>query len=159
MKKLLIVLALLVVAYGAGFWGEYRKRTAVQAELERQQVQFAESQERVRSGELLGQLLSLKDAAIARNYGQAQELSTSFFDAARVEAGRVTQSGGLATALEAVLGMRDAVTASLTRSDPASVEAIEKAETRLRQGLGYPVPPSPSPAPSPSASTDTAPTL
>jgi hypothetical protein len=147
MKKVLIVLVLLVVAYGAGFWGEYHKRSAVQAELDRQQVQLAESQERVRAGELLGQLLNLKDAATARNYGQAQDLSTRFFDAARIEAGRVTQSGGLAAALEAVLGMRDAVTAALTRSDPASVEAIEKAEMRLRQGLGYPVPASPSPAP------------
>ncbi len=87
MKKVLIVLALLLVAYGVGFWGEYRKRSAVQAELDRQQVQLAESQERVRSGELLGQLLNLKDAAVARNYGQAQDLSTRFFDAARIRGG------------------------------------------------------------------------
>jgi hypothetical protein len=163
MKKLLIVLVLLVVAYGAGFWGEYRKRTAAQGELERQGVQLAESQERVRAGELLGQVLNLKDVAAARNYGQAQDLSTRFFDAARIEAGRVTQSGSLATGLEAVLGMRDAVTAALTRSDPESAEVIEKVETRLRQALGYPVLPSPepSPAPSPSASAppDASPTL
>ena len=48
--------------------------------------------------------------------------------------------------------LADAVTAALTRSDPAAVDVIQQAETRLRQGLGYPVAPRPSPAPSPSAS-------
>jgi hypothetical protein len=156
MKKVLIVLVLLILAYGAGFWGEYRKRSAVESELARQQAQLAEAHERVRSGELLGQILNLKDAAVARNYGHAQELSTKLFEATRAESGRVSRSGSLSPALEAVLAMRDAVTAALTRSDPASVDIIEQAESRLRQGLGYPVTPRAVPAPAPSASPSAA---
>jgi hypothetical protein len=155
MKNLLIAIALVVVSFGAGFWLEHGKRMAAQGELERDQVQLAESQERVRASELLGQLLNLKDVAAARDYGHAQELSTRFFDAARLEAGRVGRPTGLHTALEAVLATRDGVTAALARSDPASVELIRTAETRLRQGLGYAVPPGagavPAPLPSPTA--------
>lgn len=152
MKKILVVLALLIVAYGAGFWAEYRKRTAIEAELARQQAQLAEAQERVRSGDLLGQILNLKDVAAARNYGQAQELSTKLFDTMRTEAGQVSRVGGLAAALEGVLAMRDAVTAALTRSDPTAVDVIQQAEAKLRQGLGYAVPPRPTPVASPSPS-------
>ena len=158
MKKILVVLVLLLVAYGAGFWAEYRKRTAIETELARQQAQLAEAQERVRSGDLLGQILNLKDVAAARNYGQAQELSTKLFDAVRVEAGQVSRSGGLSAALEAILGMRDAVTAALTRSDPAAAEVIQQAEAKLRQGLGYAVPPRPVPATSPAPAPSPSPT-
>jgi hypothetical protein len=157
MKKVLVVLVLLVVAYGVGFWGEYRKRTVVEGELARQQAQLTEAQERVRSAELLGQVLNLKDVAAARNYGQAQELSTKLFDTMRAESGQVSRVGGLAAALEAVLGMRDAVTAALTRSDPAAVDVIQQAEARLRQGLGYAVAPRPTPASSPSSSASPSP--
>jgi len=157
MKKLLAVLALLVVAYGAGFWGEYRKRTALESSYQEQAALLAEAQERVRGGELLGQLLQLKDTASSRNYGEAQGLSTTFFDAARAEAGKVTHAKGLAAALEAVLPMRDAVTAALTRSDPGAVDLLQQAESRLRQGLGYVVPPRPAPAPSASPSASPAP--
>ena len=148
MKKLLILLLVSGAAFVAGYWPEHRKWAAAEDKLRGEQAQLAEAQSRVRAGELLGRLLNLEDAVAAKNYGQAQDLSTAFFDALRTEATRA-QPGSLSEALQAMLGTRDAVTAALVRADPGTLGLIRQAEARLRNGLGFPEPPSPAPAPPP----------
>jgi len=64
---------------------------------------------------VLGQLLAAEGCSLrAQNYGQAQALSSKFFDAVRAQATR-TAAASPKDALERIVRTRDAVTASLTR--------------------------------------------
>ena len=101
--------------------------------------QLADAEARVRMGQLLGDLLNLTEAVAALNYGQAQQLSSRFFDSVAAELAR-TPVGAFKTTLEAVLPSRDRVTAALARGDQAAIEPLRKSELTLRQALGYPVP-------------------
>ena len=144
MKKyfagLLIVLAGL--AYLAGYWPEHQRLRALDGQVTSLQVQLAEAQARVRLGDLLGQLLAAKDAVSAQNYGQAQALSSQFFDAVRAEATR-TATGPFRDVLEKVGRLRDTLTASLTRGDPQALTLLRDAEMLVRNALGFPRPATP----------------
>ncbi len=151
MKKLLASLLVIGATYLAGYWPERLKRVAAEGSFHEQQTRLAEAQARVRAGELLGRILNLEDAVVARNYGLAQEQSTSFFDALGTEAAR-SQPAPVSAALQATLTMRDVVTAALVRADPAALELVRGAESRLREGLGYAPPPSATPTATPTPS-------
>ena len=137
---LLIVLAGL--AYLVGYWPEHQRLRALEGQVTSLQVQLAEAQARVRLGGLLGQLLAAEDAVSAQNYGQAQALSSRFFDAVRAEATR-TAVGSFKDALEKIVPMRDPVTASLTRGDPQALTLLREAETLVRNALGFSHPATP----------------
>jgi len=134
------VVLLAGLAYLVGYWPEHQRRQALEGQVASLQVQLAEAQARVRLGGLLGQLLAAEDAVSAQNYGQAQALSSAFFDAVRAE---MTRTGNFTDALEKVVGMRDPVTASLTRGDPQALTLLRDAETLVRNALGFPRPPTP----------------
>jgi len=138
----ILVIVLAGLAYLVGYWPEHQRRQALEGQLTSLQVQLAEAQARVRLGGLLGQLLAAEDAASAQNYGQAQALSSTFFDAVRAEAARTT-TGSFKDAVEKVVQMRDSVTASLTRGDPQALTLLRDAETPLRDALGFPRPATP----------------
>ena len=138
----ILVIVLAGLAYLVGYWPEHQRRQALEGQIASLQVQLAEAQARVRLGGLLGQLLAAEDAVSAQNYGQAQALSSEFFDAVRAEATR-TAGGSSEDAFEALLGMRDPVTASLTRGDPQSLTLLRGAETLVRNTLGFPRPGTP----------------
>lgn len=152
---LLIVVLLVGAAYVGGYWPEHQQRVTLERETQAIKAQLSEAQARVRLGGLLGQLLALVDAAAARNYGQAQELSSRFFEDLRAESARVPDARTRAV-LEGILRARDSVTASLTRSDPAVLDELRQAQVGLQSALGYRVgPPGPAPAlpaPTPSES-------
>ena len=131
---LLIVLAGL--AYLVGYWPEHQRLRALEGQVTSLQVQLAEAQARVRLGGLLGQLLAAEDAVSAQNYGQAQALSSRFFDAVHAEAAQ-TAAGSFKDTLEKVGRMRDPVTASLTRGDPQALTLLREAETLVRNALGF----------------------
>ena len=136
------LLVLAGLAYLVGYWPERQRRRALEGQITSLQVQLAEAQARVRIGDLLGQLLAAKDAVSAQNYGQAQVLSSAWFDAVRAEATR-TAAGAFKDALERIVPMRDPVTASLTRGDPQALSLLQDAETLLRNALGFPRPATP----------------
>ena len=144
MKRYFAVLVVLLagLAYLAGYWPEHQRRQALEGQVASLQVQLAEAQARVRLGGLLGQLLAAEDAVSAQNYGQAQELSSAFFDAVRAEMTR-TAAGTFQDAFEKIAGMRDPVTASLTRGDPQALTLLRDAEALVRNALGFPRPPTP----------------
>ena len=144
MKRYFAVLVVLLagLAYLAGYWPEHQRRQALEGQVASLQVQLAEAQARVRLGGLLGQLLAAEDAVSAQNYGQAQALSSQFFDAVRAEATR-TAAGAFKDALEKVVPMRDPVTASLTRGDPQALTLLRDAEALVRSALGFPRPVAP----------------
>lgn len=140
-KGLIALAAAAVIggAYLAGYLPERRGRIAVEAEIGALRPRLAAAEARVRTGELLGQALTLKEVAMRQNYGQALELSTSFFDAVRAELARPGESG-LADGLNEVLTMRDGVTAALAKADPTVLETLQRVELRLRRALGYALP-------------------
>jgi len=137
-----LVIFLAGLAYLAGYWPERQRRQALEGQLTSLRAELAEAQAQVRLGGLLGQLLAAEDAVSAQNYGDAQALSSKFFDAVRAEATR-TAAGSFRDVLEKVARMRDPVTASLTRGDPQALTLLRDAETLVRSVLGFSRPATP----------------
>jgi hypothetical protein len=136
------VTVLIAAAFLVGYLPERRLRTAADREVEALREQLAAAEARVRMGRLLGQALTLREVVIRQNYGQAQERSSSFFDGIRAEAS-ATPLSEFRDALNDALLRRDSITASLTKADPAVVEALHAIEVRMRGALGYSLPQSP----------------
>lgn len=134
-----IAIVVLVVVYFIGYWPARQQRVAAEARVATAESALAAAEQRVRIGELLGQLLTVKDLARRQDYGQALQQSTTFFDRLRTETSAA--AGALQQGLSEVLAERDAVTAALAKGDPAVLDAIERSEHRLRRTLGYSTPP------------------
>ena len=149
MRKVLAVLVVLLIAgaFVAGYWPQRERLLQAQAEavearrqLAEARSELAEAEAKARLGLLFGQFLALQDAVVTGNYGEAQALSSPFFDRVRDEVGKVTDASAR-TALDAVLMRRDTVTAGLARSESTVREVLVPIERELRRALGYPVPP------------------
>ncbi len=93
----------------------------------------------MRLGEILGLLLRLDDAVVARNYGEASDQATRYFDRVAAEM-NVGSQAGVQTALQNIHQTRDRVVAALARSEPMVIETLREQEHALRRALGYPVP-------------------
>ena len=149
MRKVLAVLVVLLLAgaFVAGYWPQRERLVQAQAEVAELRRQLSETQSQVaaaeakaRLGRLFGQFIALQDAVASGNYGEAQTLSSPFFNQVRDEAGRVADATAR-TALDAILMRRDAVTAGLARGEGSVSEVLVPIERELRRALGYPVPP------------------
>jgi hypothetical protein len=132
-------LAAILAAYLAGYWPERQRRVALEAEVAALQQRLAEADARVRLGRVLGELLQVIETIEAMNYGQAQALSSRFFDTVAGEADRATDPA-VRSVLQAVARQRDPVTSALARGDGGIVGTLRDAEVQLRAALGYPVP-------------------
>jgi len=156
MKKVAVVVILLAAAWALGFWPQRSRRGDLEARQEQLARELAECQQRVRVAAVLGQLLHLRDAVAAHNFGIAQGLSSPFFDGVREEASRAAGTP-FQPVLEEIQGMRDAVTSALTMADPGVQEPVRTIEHRLRAALGYTMTAQPAPAapasPSPGSPT------
>jgi hypothetical protein len=139
LKFAVLVVVLLAAAYVAGFWPQRERVSALQAESASLQQRLDAAEAKVRSGVLLGELLTFKEVVQEMNYGQARGLSSPFFEHVAAEAARTTDAS-LKQALAAILAQRDAVTVALTQGDAAALGRLREAEARLRQALGYPAP-------------------
>jgi hypothetical protein len=135
-----VAVAVLAGTYLAVYWPQRRARMAAEEQARVLEDRLDAAEARVRTGELLGHALTLKEVAEERNYGQAQEMSSKFFDAVRTEAAVVGDSS-LRDALSDVLARRDDVTAALARSDPAVTQVVHDIELRLRRALNFTMPP------------------
>jgi hypothetical protein len=145
--KRIVAVAVVVLLGGAflvGYVPERRLRIAAEEQIRLIQDRLAAAEARVRLGELLGEVLTVKEVTIRQNYGQAQELSSSFFDRVRAEAAE-TRESAFRDALNEVLARRDVVTAALTKAEPSVVEVLHTIELRFRRALGYSMPPEPTP--------------
>jgi hypothetical protein len=144
MKRVAAIVAIVLIggAYLAGYVPERRLRMAAERESATLRDRVAAAEARVRMGQLLGQALAVREVVQRQNYGQAQELSSSFFDSVRTEAA-ATSVDEFRTVLNDVLSRRDAVTASLAKADPAILEILLMIEMRMRRALGYPTPQDP----------------
>jgi hypothetical protein len=132
---------LIAAAYAAGFWPEHRHLVAARREVQSLQGQLDKVEGRERLGEVLGDLLNLSDAILARNYGRAAALSSAYFDRVRQETSRATERDAK-EALNAILETRDRVTTAIARTEPLVSQGLRRQELTLRRALGYPVEPS-----------------
>jgi len=149
-----VVVLLVAGAFAAGYWPQRKSLIQARAEaaearrqLSEARAELAQAEAKARLGRLFGQFLALQDAVAAGNYGEAQALSSSFFDRVRDEAGPGADATSR-TAFDAILMRRDTVTAGLARGEGSVREVLVPIERELRRVLGYPVPP---PAPPPLA--------
>jgi hypothetical protein len=152
MKRYLVVLVIVLVAgaWVAGFVPEYSARHDAEAARDRLQERVDAAESRLRIGELLGQSLALGDLVREERFGEAQPLSSAFFDAIRAESQRVSDPA-FRDSLDAVLEARDAITAALSRGEPEASGRIAEVQRRLRRSLGYTVPGGAPPADTPLA--------
>jgi hypothetical protein len=141
-----VAVVLLAAAYLAGYWPERQRRTALQQEVEALRAQVADAHARAQVSSLLGDLLYLTEAVAVMNYGQAQDLSSSFFDRVQRESVSTAETR-FATVLDDIHRQRDAVTAALARGDASVLQPLRQAQLLLRQALGYPAPPAGAPVP------------
>jgi hypothetical protein len=136
--RVLLVLGVLLIggAYFAGYWPERRRLSAARTEVEALQEKVSQSEERVRLGEVLGQLLSVSDAVEAQNFGDAATRASSYFDRVAAEAAAATDPAVRAV-LESVQKTRDSVTAALARAEPAVRTTLREQQLAIRRALGY----------------------
>jgi hypothetical protein len=130
----LVAVAALAAAYLTGFLQERSRATALERERDELLQRMQTADDRLRMAGLLGQLLELTDQTNARNYGEAGNLATRYFDAARDESVRVSD-GAAKQALAEILASRDTVTGALARSDPSIVAELQKEQHALRDAL------------------------
>ena len=140
-KRIAAIAAIVLIggAFLAGYLPERRLRTAAQQEAVTLREQLEAAEARIRMGQLLGQALVVREVVVRQNYGQAQELSSAFFDSVRKEAA-ASSLDDFRSVLTEVLSRRDSVTASLAKADPGIVEVLHTIEVQMRRALGYPVP-------------------
>jgi hypothetical protein len=132
-----VILVVVAAAFLAGFWPERQRRTELEAENAFLQAQVANLEDRVRLGQLHGELLNVIDAVADMNYGQAQMLSSALFNNIRAEASR-TQNPEFRAALDAILALRDQITGALAKGDASALEPLRQSERQLREALGAP---------------------
>lgn len=139
MKRHTVIIAVVVllVTFLAGFWPQRQRAAALSTEVETLRARVADLEARTRGAELLGALLHLSDAAARRDFGQAQRLSTVFFDQIRSEAA-ASAVPALRSGLPDVLAERDAVTAALASPDERVAARLQQLQVKLRSALGYP---------------------
>ena len=141
-----LIVILVAASFGAGYWPQ--RESLVKAEAEagglRRELALSRSQlaaisAKVRLGRVFGQYLALQDAVASGNFGEAQALSSAFFDAVHEE---VTKGAdpSVRPALDAVLMRRDAVTAGIARGEASVREVLVPIGRELRRALGYPLP-------------------
>lgn len=145
---LVVAVVLLLAAYVAGYWPQRDRLAALETEKAQLQQRADAAEAKVRAGQILGELLALRETVQEMNYGQARGLSSPFFDHVRAEAGRTTD-GSLKQALDSMQSLRDPVTIALTQGDASALNHLREAERRLRVVLGYPAPAVAAPAPAP----------
>jgi len=136
---LLVGVVLIASAYMGGFWPQRQRAREAETRAAELGAQVAALEARVRLAELLGLSLRLADSVVARNYGEASDQATVYFDRAAAEMASENQAA-VQPVLQAIHQTRDRVIASLARTEPAVLDTLREQEHALRRALGYPVP-------------------
>jgi type II secretory pathway pseudopilin PulG len=136
LRNMAVLAAILVIAaFLLGFVPQYRQASGLRDELRvrDQRITQLESAARLARARELANLLYLE--LTRKNYGLAGQHATALFDHLRgMNGGDSNQYRGT---LEKLLTQRDAVTASIAKSDPAAVNLVQNMLDQLNQ-LGNP---------------------
>ena len=129
-SKFVVVVALLVVAFLAGFLPTYAKANRLENQLRE-----------ARREQSLAQLRDLSCLAYfqasQKDYGLAAGTSTRFFDRTR-ETAKQEPDASVGKPLEDLLSLRDKITAELARGDPGVLSDLQALFVRTRQATATP---------------------
>ena len=117
MNKIMLGVALLMVAFSAGFIPQYAKGNRLQRELSEARYENSLAQLRDLAG-----LAHLQ--AIQKDYGLAGATSTSFFNRTS-EVASQTPDASARKRLEDLLSFRDRITGELAKGDPGVVSDLQ----------------------------------
>ncbi len=134
MRYFFVVLVLMALSFGGGFWWEYSRARSVQTELSSANAQLAQANDTVRLSRLQDELLTLVEDTANKNYGDAATASTAFFNHLNDELSRTTQPNAK-SAMQSILAQRDQVTADLAKADPASRDMFAQMSAAFHHAL------------------------
>jgi len=134
MKKVGLVVAVLLLAgaYVGGYWPQRQKLQEAEKNRAQASQQLASAQTVVHITRLENDLVALVDQTQNQNYGEAQKLSSRFFNDLRAELDRSPNASYRQT-LETIFAHRDAVTSGLTRADAATIGPLRQSLNEIRQ--------------------------
>ncbi len=135
MKKILIIVAGLVVAFGAGYVPLYLKNMKLEDstrdQLRESDAKAAALEQQLRLVRLESDLGVLMISVQKGNFGDARDRSSKFFDAVRA-AMTSADDQKVKSRLEAILTHRDAVTSELVALNPAVMATLQTMFLQLR---------------------------
>jgi hypothetical protein len=134
MKKIVPILGFLLLAgaYVGGYWPQRQKLQEAQKSSAQAAQQLTSAQAVIHITRIENDLVALVDQTQSQNYGEAQKLSSRFFDDLRAELDR-SPSAPYRSTLETVFARRDAVTSGLTRADAATIGPLRQSLNEVRQ--------------------------
>lgn len=134
LRKILLLLGLIciLVAYFLGYWPQHQQLEQARQQNAALQQQLGHAQAVGRLAGLQNQLLDLIEQIEKQNYGQAQTLSSKFFDDVGKEIDR-DKTASYVPALEAIHGRRDAITSGLAKADANTVTSVRQSLVELKQ--------------------------
>jgi predicted negative regulator of RcsB-dependent stress response len=137
---LVVILLLLVLAYVAGYWPYHKKVVEMQKASVWFDTRVWQLESSLRLYRLQSQLVTLVQETEKKNYANAAELSTKFFNTL---SGAVPLAASPAprASLQTILNQRDAVTAALAKGDPAALDLLKQMLATLTQSIPADGPP------------------
>lgn len=134
MRYFFVVLVLLALAFGGGFWLEHRRMESVQQKLDVASAQLSQEDAAFHLCRLQDQLLTLVEATANRNYGDAAAVSTKFFNELSDDVSHETDSN-VKSAMQSILAQRDQVTSELAKGDPAAHELFVQMSSTFHDAI------------------------
>jgi hypothetical protein len=134
MRYFFIVLVLMALSFGGGFWLEHGKAESVQSKLNATTAELTKANDDVRLCRLEDELLTLTEDTANKNYGDAATASTEFFNHLSAEISQTSQPAAK-SAMQSILGQRDQVTAEIAKADPASHDAFVQMSATLHHAI------------------------
>ena len=140
-KRIAVIAVVILIggAFLAGYLPEHMQRTVAERESLALREQLEAADARVRLARLLGRVLAIEEVVMRQDYGQAQGLSSAFFDEVRSEVA-ATPMDEFRSVLQDVLSRRDSVTALLSKADSGVRDVLHTIEVQIRRVLDYPLP-------------------
>ena len=132
-NRLILWLVLLLAGFLAGLIPQYMKTQRSNTELSNTKQQLASCRVETQLSQLLGTAAMTYLEATRKNYGLAEEHSRRFFDQVQQA---TTQAAGPAVrkTLDDVLKLRDPITASLAKGDPAVLSDLQLVLSNIEAG-------------------------
>ncbi|MGH9735391.1 MAG: hypothetical protein ACRD8A_12480 [Candidatus Acidiferrales bacterium] len=123
LRRILIVIVLMGLSFGGGYWYAHAQWSAAKAKSSALSTQLAQANVKIALYRLQDQLLTLVQETANQNYGDASAVSTKFFDDLLTEIAQTTDPS-LRSPLQSIQNQRDAVTAGLAKADPKVHELL-----------------------------------
>jgi hypothetical protein len=120
-----LALALPVATFGLGYGWMYMRHRSYQQGAEATQQRLMTTERELRLARLQLQLAAVLMEVERKNYGNARDASSKFFDELRSVAGSA-ENPQQKSRLEAVLAKRDEVTAAITEMKPEAADLLRK---------------------------------